>query len=211
MQKAVIFDFDGTIADTSMLIRGVYNEMGAERGWPVMNEVEYQRLRELGLVEAQRWTGVKPWQVPGLMREGLKRFKLLSQEVKLFPGIPELMGQLVTSGQTLYVLSTNAPEIIGEVLGRYDLKNSVTVLKRSPLFSKHYAIRSLISKNKYQHDNVWMVGDEVRDIEAGKHAGVNTVAVTWGLESNELLLAAQPTALASSPKELSGILINTIS
>ena len=202
----IIFDFDGTLADSSALIRKLYNQMAAEHSWPSLNETEYQRLRGLGFIQAQRWAGIKSWQIPGLMREGLKRFKQHSAEVELFEGIPQLITQLSQAGFTLYVLSTNSQDAIREVLDRYQLKEQMTVLKRSALFGKQHAIRHLMAKNKYQPQDVWMVGDEVRDIDAAKRAGVKGLAVSWGLQTSDILKAAQPDAVASHPHELLKIL-----
>jgi len=204
--KVVIFDFDGTIADTSFLIRSIYNEMAAENGWPPIDEKEYERLRGLGFVKAQKWAGIKSWQIPSLMREGLKRFHRHANEIMLFEGMPELIKKLSKNGKTIYILSTNNPAIIEEVLARYDIAHLITVLKRSPLFSKHYPIRHLLTKHKYVPQNVWMVGDEVRDIEAAKKAGVQGAAVNWGLQTSNLLKAAMPDALATNAAELFTIL-----
>ena len=204
--KVVIFDFDGTIADTSSLIRGIYNEMAAENGWPAIDEKEYQRLRGLGFVKAQKWSGIKSWQIPSLMREGLRRFHRHSGEIKLFEGMPELINKLAKNGKIIYILSTNNPQIIEEVLGRYGIADKVKVLKRSALFSKHYPIRHLVAKNKYAPENVWMVGDEVRDIEAAKRAGIKGVAVNWGLQTTDLLDAAGPVATVAAPDALFAVL-----
>lgn len=205
-QKVIVFDFDGTIADSSGLIRRIYNEMASENGWPLMDERQYQHLRGQKATQLQRWIGVKSWQVPGYMREGLKRFRERSGEIKLFTGTPELIRELAAADYKLYVLSTNTPEAINEVLGRHDLAGSMTVLRRSALFGKHYAIRHLITKQKYDPAEVWMVGDEVRDIEAAKRAGVKVAAVTWGLQTAELLKAAKPDAVAADPIGLLAIL-----
>lgn len=206
MTKIIIFDFDGTIADSSGLIRRIYNEMAAENGWPHMDESQYQHLRGQKATHLQRWIGVKSWQVPGYMREGLKRFRERSPEIKLFAGVPELIPELIASGYRLYVLSTNTSQAINEVLGRYDLAGAVTVLRRSALFGKHYAIRHLITKQKYASSDVWMVGDEVRDIEAAKRARVNAAAVTWGLQTAVLLKAAGADAIADTPQDLLAVL-----
>lgn len=204
--KVIIFDFDGTIADTSSLIRGIYNEMAAENGWPTIDEKEYQRLRGLGFVKAQKWSGIKSWQIPSLMREGLKRFHRHTHEIELFKGMPELISRLADNGKIIYILSTNNPQIIKEVLGRYGISDKVKILKRSALFSKHYPIRHLVTKHKYKPENVWMVGDEVRDIEAAKRAGVKGVAVNWGLQTKDLLDAAGSLATVATANELFAVI-----
>lgn len=200
--KIIIIDFDGTLADTSSLIRKIYHEMALEHGWPAMDETEYQRLRGLGFSQAQKWVGIKSWQIPGLMRDGLRRFRQHSTEIELFDGMPQLIKELSKSGSILYILSTNSPETIIEVLNRYDIGTLVTVLKRSALFSKHYAIKHLMSKQKYNPADVWMVGDEVRDIEAAHRAGVKGAAVSWGLQNSNVLKAVVPDVLADNPTQL---------
>ncbi len=198
----IIFDFDGTLADTSTLLRRIYNEMAAEHDWPAMSESDYQRLRGMSIGQAQHWAGIKSWQVPSLLRDGLKRFKGHASEIGVFDGIPELVKQLSGETAALYVLSTNTKASITEVLDRFELAELVIILRRSALFGKHHAIRHLLAKHKYQPDNVWMVGDEMRDIEAAKRAGVKSAAVTWGLQDENLLKTGNPDLIANTPSEL---------
>ncbi len=204
--KVIIFDFDGTLADTSTLMRTVYAEMAVGRGWPPITEADYQRLRAMRISQAQRWAGIKTWQIPGLLREGLKRFRMHVGEIELFDQMPEVVKQLADDGYTLYILSTNAGATITEVLDRYQLMPHVTMLKRSALFGKQHAIRHFLSKHKYPPETVCMVGDEVRDVEAAKLTQVKSVAVSWGLQSIEALKAAKPDSIASTPSELLAIL-----
>lgn len=208
MSKVIVFDFDGTLADSSTLLRCIYNDMATTNGWPAMSEADYQRLRHMRIGQVQKWAGIKSWQVPGLMRDGLKRFRSLAGEIAVFEGIPELIKQLSAEDTVLYVLSTNSKAAITDVLKRFEIVAQVTILKRSALFGKHHALRHLIAKNKYDPSNVWMVGDEVRDIEAAKRAGVKSAAVTWGLQDADLLKTANPDLIAANPSELRAIFKN---
>ena len=204
--KVIIFDFDGTLADSSTLLRRIYNDMAALHGWPAMSETDYQRMRGMNFSQAQKWAGIKSWQIPGLMRDGLKRFRSQAGTIAVFDGIPELINQLVAVGTELYVLSTNSKTAISQVLKRFEIAGQVTILKRSALFGKHYAIRHLLSKHKYKAENVWMIGDEIRDIEAAKRAGVKSAAVTWGLQDAALLKTANPDLIATNPSDLLAII-----
>lgn len=200
--KTIIFDFDGTLADSSPLLRSIYNEMAAENGWPVMSEADYQRLRGMRIVQAQKWAGIKSWQVPALLRDGLKRFRSHAGEIEVFKGVPELIKKLAHENITMYVLSTNSQAAVTEVLERFGLVEHITVLKRSAIFGKHHAIRHLLAKHRYDPNQVWMVGDELRDIEAGKRAGVQSAAVTWGLQNIDVLKTANPNLIANTPTDL---------
>jgi phosphoglycolate phosphatase len=48
----------------------------------------------------------------------------------------------------------------------------------------------------------YMIGDAISDIRQGKLAGVQTIAVTWGFQRRDLLLAEQPDYVVDSPAEL---------
>jgi len=55
---------------------------------------------------------------------------------------------------------------------------------------------------------VYFVGDEVRDIEAGKKAGINTIAVSWGYNTKAALDKEHPDYLIDFPLELENIILH---
>jgi phosphoglycolate phosphatase len=204
--KVIIFDFDGTLADVVEVIKQIYEEESQKRGWPKLSENQYKKLRKGTIKQAMAWAGVRSWQLPGLLRQGRKSFYAKSKNVKLFPGITELIKKLYLDGWEIYVLSANSDKTIHEIMRRNDADQYVHVLKRSPLFGKASAIRKLMKKHRYQRENVWMVGDEVRDLEAAKKVGVKSIAVSWGLQDESLLKVNQPNAVANKPKDIINIL-----
>lgn len=208
MQKVVVFDFDGTLADIEEMIKKLYTEVAAEKGWPPLTDEAYQKLRTGSIAEAIKWVGVRPWQVPGLLREGRKRVWALRDEIELFPGIPQLINQLHKEGWRIYVLSANSPKTIKAVLARHELDHLVTVLRRPALFGKAMSVKNLMRSQRYDTSEVWMVGDEVRDIEAAHKAGVRSIAVSWGLQDVGLLKNYQPMAVAKNAKDIAPILKN---
>lgn len=200
--KVVIFDFDGTLADVAEVVREIYDEESEKRGWPALTDAQYKKLRKGTIKQAVSWVGIRPWQLPGLLRLGRKRFHSKSGQVKLFPGITKLMKDLHDKNWTIYVLSANSSNTIREVLDRNDIGRYVQVLKRSPLFGKASSVRRLIRSRGYQQDEVWMVGDEVRDMEAAQKAGIRSIAVTWGLQDESLLKRQTPHALVTKPDDI---------
>ena len=70
------------------------------------------------------------------------------------------------------------------------------------LFGKEVPIRRQVNAVDVPPQQVIYVGDEVRDIEAGRKAGIEVAAVTWGLNSRSLLQRYRPTLLVEEPKEL---------
>jgi len=203
--RVVIFDFDGTLADVIPMLREIYGQMAIRRGYPVIDDRKFRELQNGNLKDAIRFIGVKPWQLPGVMNEGRKLFYAKRREVKLFPGITGLIKDLDQAGWKIYILSSNSATTIRSVMRREGLEHSVTVLKRPPLFGKATSIKKLVRRHRLNRKNVYMVGDEVRDIDAANGAGVAGIAVLWGLQSEHMLKSAKPFHVAGSVAELRGL------
>lgn len=208
MAKVVIFDFDGTLADTAPLIVNIYNKLAKKKGWKIVRKKDLPTLRQGGIWDAQRWAGVRLWQLPYLIMDGRTLFKLKAGTVKLFDGIPELIADLNENGYSVYILSRNKPEVVNLVLQKYGVSKNVVVLKSTSFFGgKHKAIRALIAQEGYDRHQMWMVGDETRDIEAARKAKVRSIAVTWGLQDEAMLKLYNPTKLAHTPQDIRSSLL----
>lgn len=205
-QKVAIFDFDGTIGNIEPLIREIYGEVSTKRGWPTLTDEAYRKLRGGTISDAIKWVGVRPWQLPGLMREARSLVYDRRDMIELFPGIPELLRHLHRSGWNLYILSANSTKTIHAVLKREKLDSLVQVLKRPALLGKSRSINKLVKSQGYQPENVWMIGDEVRDVEASHKSGIRSISVTWGLQDKSILQTYKPTAIAHTAKDVETIL-----
>lgn len=201
-KKVAIFDFDGTLGDVIPLMRQIYVDFALRKGYPELTDEIFQQLRKGTLKEIIKWIGVKPWQVPGLMKEGRSLFHVQSKDVLLFPGVTKLINQLHNDGWDMYILSSNSTVTIHEVLERNSIHQHIHILKRPSLFGKATSIKKLLNNHKYAKPNVWMIGDEVRDVEAGNKAGVKSMGVTWGLQDESILTLHHPTALVRSVDEI---------
>lgn len=207
-KKIIIFDFDGTLADSAPIIRAIYTEIAVKNRLTVLTDEDYDRLRRGSLRDAQKWSGVRFWQVPLLVRNIRRLMKLESEKVLLFPGVVEMIKDLRERDLELYILSRNTAGTINHVLERYELQEDLRILDRRKrsFGSKASVITALIRRNRYPPQSVWMIGDEVRDIQAAKRAGVNSIAVTWGFQDTSILERYKPTCVVSNVKELHQIL-----
>ncbi len=210
MKRAIIFDFDGTIADSVPLMLDIYHKQAETKGWPVITPTTLVMLKKQSLKQAMKWAGVRVWQVPSLLAQGRKYMHLRSDEVKLFDGVSELITDL-SKEYDIYVLSNNSKTTIESVLHRNGVLDKVSVLPRPTLFGKARAITKLVKTNNYFTHDVIMVGDEVRDIDAAKKARVKSVGVGWGLQDSELLKKAGAENVCADINELSKILKNSLS
>lgn len=189
MTKTIIFDFDGTLADSLVVLLQIYNELAAERGFRAVSQDDWLRLRQGSITEGLKWTGVHPVQVPGMLTAGLRLLKPRTSEITLFPDMVKLVRQLNTTDTQLFVLSTNAQDVIRDVLNKHGIGDELEVLKSSRVFGKAQAIRKLIKTHHLDPNQVWMIGDEVRDMRASVRAGVHGIGVSWGFQPPETLQA----------------------
>lgn len=208
-KNVVIFDFDGTLADVVPLMRQIYNDFALKKGYPHLSEENFQELRKGTLKDFLKWIGVKPWQLPGLMKEGRAVFHVQSEDVRLFDGVTNLITKLHNDGWHIYILSSNSNKTIHEVLTRNGINDYIKILKRPSLFGKANSIKKLVKKHRYEKSNTWMIGDEVRDIDAGNKAKINTIGVTWGLQDESIIVDHNPNFMANTIDDIYKALANS--
>jgi phosphoglycolate phosphatase len=206
--RILVFDFDGTLADTAPLIRKIYSELAVKNGWQAITDKDYDQLRKGTLDEARRWAGIRVWQLPLVAKSAKSLMTMESEKVTLFPGISALINDLREQDYKLYILSRNSVETIERVLERTKHDDDLTILslRRFPFGSKTEVLKRLLRQKKYQRDDVIMIGDEVRDIQAAKNAGIASIAVSWGLQHESILERFEPTYLVHTVDELKDIL-----
>ncbi len=197
----VVFDFDGTLADSAPIIRKIYEDMAEENNWSTLDDKTYEKLRHGTLRQARRWAGIQWWQLPRVMSGAQKLFSLESAQVKLFPGVKELVRDIQKLDLPIYVLSRNTPELINKVLRRNKI-NGMEVLEKVSFFGKHRALKEIARNEKSDRTDVFMIGDEVRDIISANKAGVSSIAVAWGLQDISLLKKHDPTYIANKPDDV---------
>ncbi len=199
--KTLIFDFDGTIVDSLSVVIETYNEIAEARGFRQLDRRSYSHLRLAGLSGVFKWAGIRKYQAPGLLKVGRQIFLKKQGKVSMFPGSIATLKKLDENGHKLYILSSNSNESTNAILRKNGIGGLMTILPASSLGGKSRVIRKLLRNQNLQAENVWMIGDEVRDIEAAHKAGVNSCGVTWGFQPKEALQNARPTVLVESFEE----------
>jgi phosphoglycolate phosphatase len=200
--QTIIFDFDGTLADVMPVFKKIYSELAPKYGLRPIDDQKIKQLRSMPVWRVIFYVGLKPWRFGSLLRDGRLLFSKYKNEIELFDDMPRLVKQLHKNGNRLYILSSNSETTIRDILRRYDLDDEVKIMKRPKFFGKAGSISKLIAQNKFARKSTWMIGDEVRDVKAGNAARVNSVAVTWGLQSKQILMSKKPNHTMDSVSEL---------
>lgn len=209
----VIFDLDGTLADTLADIAAGVNYALAREGLPEASTEQIKGwVGEGYLVLMQR-------AAPQADREQLQRLIRVGgtyysqhalDQTRLYPGVRDLLEALQAAEVPLAVLS-NKPALVTvpivealcpgirfvAVAGYRDEASK----KPNPTLALEIAQSMEAEPRK-----VLFVGDSATDIATARNAGMPVVAVTWGFRSREQLQAAGPDAMIDRPTELLGLL-----
>lgn len=188
MTRAVLFDLDGTFADTAPDLGYAVNQMRIARG---LSPVSDEKTRPVtssgarGLLGAG--FGITPDHVdyPALRDEFLAIYEAnLCRETRLFDGMAELIQTLESRG-LIWGIVTNKAERFAVPLMRllgYGARAACiiggdTTGKTKPHPEPLYAAARAIG---IEPERCLYVGDDERDIQAGRAAGMKTVAVRYG-------------------------------
>ncbi len=201
-KKVIIFDFDGTLADTFP----VFVEFARGEGLDCGPE-ETEDLRNLSIRDVIAKLRIPTWKIPFLTAKFHGYFKKASPRVPLFKGIVDVIRDLRESGRILAIVTSNSRSNVENLLNRDGIRDCFDIIhSERSLFGKARPLRNIMRQLRALPNDAWYVGDEVRDVEAAREAGMQSLAVSWGFNSEAVLRASHPDSLAFEPSELSSLL-----
>jgi 2-phosphoglycolate phosphatase len=185
---AVFFDLDGTLADTAPDLAAAANRLVAEQGLP---PVAYERLRPVashgarGLIGAAFGKTPDHPDFPALRDTFLAYYEAdIAVLTRLFDGVPELLSALDAEGIRWGVVTNKVTRFTTPLMSAIGLarRSAATVsgdttphAKPHPAPLLHAAAACGVDPARCAY-----VGDDLRDIQAGKAAGMTTVAAAYG-------------------------------
>jgi phosphoglycolate phosphatase len=201
MKRAVIFDFDGTLADSLPAVIGVFSELIGKQE-PFTDE-EVAHYRHFSPLELAAEFKVPKWKIPMLVIKGRNMLQKHLKDIHPHPGIHHVLEALQAADVSMYILSSNSTENVNDYLQHHKLSGyfkaaygGASVLGKAPRLHK------LIDTEKIDIATSWYVGDETRDIIAAHAVGLRCASVTWGYNSRESLKLKEPDILVDTPEEL---------
>ena len=213
--RVVIFDFDGTVADTG---RGVKNSIKYalnEFEIPVGDEKALDYFIGPPLYEGFEHVYGVDSEMAGRLVDTYRKYYAEKGIYELDPydGITELMAELSEKGYTVAVASSKPKEYLTRAMdfigaGKY-CKYII-----GPRLDNHNADKSVLIGNvlktlgisKADYSDVVMIGDRFYDMEGAKKVGISSIAVTYGYGSREELEKAGADRIVNSAEELRAVL-----
>ncbi len=206
--NAIIFDFDGTIADSfDQVLLFLLHEAGRK---PIdVTPDEMVRYKGLAMRDLATQIGVPKWRLPFTYFRGKSVMSHNIGKLTAFAGVPEVIQTLHSEHYQLFIVSSNSKRNITAFLTQHGLSGYFDkIYGNAGWFGKGKVLKRVIRHNHLKAAKSVYVGDEVRDMVGAHDAHMPSIAVNWGFGSEEQLLLANPTILVRSTAELQKVLVD---
>lgn len=163
-------------------------------------------LRELPMGQVLSQLGVAWWKVPLLLWRARVLLHREDDGIELFPGIAELLRELDGAGVEWGILTSNGHQVVRSALQRAGAPEPGWLETGLGLGGKASRLRRMARRLEVAPDELLLVSDELRDLDAARAAGVRMIAVGWGYSSPEAL-SRTGVAMASNVDALRAMLL----
>jgi pyrophosphatase PpaX len=208
-ESSLIFDFDGTLADTFEVIHLTWIHVCQNHNLPTPTEGQIRAIMGVPLdIIAQKFNNNPKIDNQDLVSAYKLEFGFHENKIKLFPGIKGMLENLSSLDVPMFVVSARTStslikilkklrinKYFSQILGRED------VTKPKP---NQEAVNTIARDYGLHYGGLYIVGDAQVDIEMGQNAGVQTIYVPWGaLKIHKLEeLKLKPTHIVQSPMDI---------
>jgi HAD superfamily hydrolase (TIGR01549 family) len=200
--RTLIFDFDGTLANSFDETLRVANELAPEFGYRPAEPHEIEGLRGASYRSIAAQLGIAWHKIPLIATRVRKEVASKVSDMATFDGLPQVLLELRRRGLQLGVLTSNDVRNVERFFAARGLTCFDFITTSSSLWGKERRLKALLRSRRLGAHEVAYVGDEVRDIEATKPLGVRMIAVSWGYTSKAFLAQHSPDFIVDTPTDL---------
>jgi len=203
----LVFDWDGTIVDSTAMIATCIQKAAADLGLTVPTLDQASHVIGLGLLDALARA------VPDLAADRVDEFSAryrhhyfaCEPEIVLFDGVRDLLVERAEAGLPLAVATGKSRRGLArafESTGLGQLFESSRCADETHAKPHPAMLLELADELNVSPERIVMIGDTTHDLQMANAAGAGAVGVTYGAHSRELLSECVPLALAESVGEL---------
>lgn len=185
--SAILFDLDGTLADTAPDLAAAVNRLRTDRG---LAPTPYPLLRPFASAGARGLIGAAFQLQP--TDAGYEELRVafldiyeadLVKDSRLFDGVDRLLAELEEISLSWGIVTNKAARFTEPLVPRIGLQQAACIISGdTTAHPKPHPAPLLEAANRLQlaPGDCWYVGDDLRDIQAGRAAGMPTIAAAWG-------------------------------
>ncbi|TJZ73482.1 HAD hydrolase-like protein [Chitiniphilus eburneus] len=201
--KLIVFDFDGTLADSFAFFVQATNTLAARYRFRPIADHEVESLRGLHARAMLRHLALPGWKLPWVAR-AFKRMMSRQADVVLFQGVEQALRELHLHGVRLALVTSNSYTNVCRVLGPRNMALLEYCHCDTGLFGKRARLRRILKNSGVAPHEAICIGDEIRDGEAARDVGMAFGAVAWGYTRIHALAKDAPDAIFADPADLAG-------
>ena len=197
--KCIVFDFDGTLADTHVGIVRTFQETFRQMGLPVLSEEEISATIGLTLKDGfhaavKNLSEAQADEAAAIYRKIFPGIAIPC--ITVFPGIIEVLGKLKDRGIRMAVAPSRSHQSLGTIAANIGVDSFFEVMYGAEDVVNHKPAPDMVMLAldffKLTPDEVLVVGDANYDLLMGQGAGCRVCGVTWGNQSREKLASVNP-------------------
>ncbi|UXI70169.1 HAD hydrolase-like protein [Tahibacter amnicola] len=176
----VIFDFDGTLADSfdwfwTFLPTLTQRFRLTPLDWSTRDA--YRHLSARALVAR---LGVRWWQGPGIARYARRCMTEQAGQIPLFEGVPDMLRHLRASGVTIAIVTSNSRTNVARILGPQLAALVDHYGCGAPILGKKRLTQRVMRQAGASPARTLCIGDELRDADVARVVGADFAPVSWG-------------------------------
>jgi phosphoglycolate phosphatase len=200
--KLVIFDFDGTLADTFPWFLSVVDQVADAFNLKRIDRNRVDQLRGLEIINLLQTIDVPVWRLASI---GAYIRRLMTNDVHripLFKGVDQLIEALSDKDVQIALVSSNSYQNVREILG-LKIADRINYFECGvSLFKKQTKFKKVLANSGVSSHETICIGDEIRDLKAANAANIPFGAVSWGFTDIEALMALSPNEVFHSVEEI---------
>jgi len=205
--ELLVFDWDGTLMDSTALIAASIQAAARDLGLPVPDHATASHVIGLGLKDALTYA------VPQLAEADYGRmseryghhFRASDAAVPLFEGTNEMLSDLSERGHLLGVATGKSTKGLERAMAATGIARHFAAVRCADRCTPKPApdmLLELMDEFAVKPDATLMIGDTTHDLEMAAYAGVAAVAVSYGAHPRDALLKLNPLVCVASTAEL---------
>ena len=208
----LVFDWDGTLFDSTGAIVDAMQGAAADLGLPVPSRKQASYVIGLGLKDALSHAipQIKPEQIPQLVERYRYHYAKSGDQISLFEGVHEMIAQLSASGQRLAIATGKSRSGLNEALvlsglGAY-FEASRCADEGNPK-PDPWMLHDLSDETCVPPDRMLMIGDTTHDLQLARNAGAHFCGVTYGAHDAQSLRDPFAWRVVDSVADLTKLLV----
>lgn len=204
-----IFDFDGTICDTT---EGIFNSIIYSLDCFGIKETDIEKLNYFvgpPLFESyKKIYGVSDEDAHFLISKYRERYKTkAAEESRLYGGIPEMLAELKKRGKKTAIASSKPKQFVEEIAEYHGIAEYFDFISAETFQSIHSSKKELITAcldyfSSPEKSEVIMTGDRFYDIDGAAAVGIDSAGAVYGFGTEKELTAAGATYILFKPSDL---------